>query len=116
MCNNLLHDKVPAPVESTKVLLQSYILSLEQIRSEASYDMLKGKRSVEIDGTLERKGSRVGEPVPWPPSPVGWFVVSLDGSFNTCDNTIGASMVVRYSKGSHIASACWYIPHCTNVL
>ena len=48
MRNDMLHEKEPVQVEATEAFLQSYVLSLEKIRSETGNEVLTGKRSVSL--------------------------------------------------------------------
>ena len=118
MRNDAPHDKNVAPVEATRGFLQSYMASLNQIRFDKGYEMLKGKGVVRPDGLVAQpqRAAREQESSPWPPPPEGRLAVSLDGSFDANTHTAGAAMVARNSRGEHIFSACWFIQHCSSAL
>ncbi|VAH19030.1 hypothetical protein VPH35_009242 [Triticum aestivum] len=114
--NDAMHDKTVPSVAVTSGFLQSYMLSLDQIKHDKGYDMLKGKRDLNPvgGGAQLRQEKRSQEHAPWPPPLEGWIALSLDGSFDAESHMAGAAMLARNSRGEHILSACWFIPHCSS--
>lgn len=44
-------------------------------------------------------------PVPWPPPPTNWTVLTVDGSFSSQDGSAGVGMISRREDGTVIFAA-----------
>jgi hypothetical protein len=104
--NELTHQKKPAPVESSKRFLQSYLESLLVIKQNEVVNVEKGKQ-VASYGQGFRKEKRQGDgrqkmKQKWMPPEVGTVKLNVDGAFDQ-DGHAGAGMILREEKrrGDH---------------
>jgi ribonuclease HI len=117
--NELTHQKKPAPVESSKRFLQSYLESLLVIKQNEVVNVEKGKQ-VASYGQGFRKEKHQGDgrqkvKQKWMPPEVGTVKLNVDGTFDQ-DGHAGAGMILRDEKGEVIIAACRRLQNCSDAL
>ncbi|KAM0927888.1 hypothetical protein ACQ4PT_002131 [Festuca glaucescens] len=117
--NELTHQKKPAPVESSKRFLQSYLESLLVIKQNEVVNVEKGKQ-VASYGQGFRKEKHQGDgrqkvKQKWMPPEVGTVKLNVDGAFDQ-DGHAGAGMILRDEKGEVIIAACRRLQNCSDAL
>ncbi|CAM0907844.1 unnamed protein product [Alopecurus aequalis] len=115
--NEIVHDKTPPPVESSRRFLLSYMESLLQIKYHPIENIIKGKFILDIEEMqFHRHIDQHSEQVlHWSPPPKGWCKLNTDGSFGA-EGDAGAGMVVRDHSGDIILSACRQLLSCRDAL
>jgi hypothetical protein len=94
--NEIVHDKQPPPMETSRQFLMSYMDSLLQIKYYSGEDIVKGKffldsEDVHIHSPIEQGTEPI---LNWTASPIRWCKLNSDGSFGA-DGAAGAGMIVR---------------------
>lgn len=115
--NELVHNKIPAPMDASRQYLCSYLESLIAIAQNSNCDPVKGKAVISYDPAVNRPHeiSRIVPPAKWLPPPVGWVKLNTDGSW-TNDGRAGAGMVLRDNLGNIIYSSCRELFSCRDAL
>lgn len=115
ICNEIVHQKKPPPLDVSRKFLVSYLDSLIAVKMNSNFDMLKGKAVVSYDRMLLNEPIQCVKPSPpWEPPPDGWVKLNLDGSFVV--DGAGAGMVLQDSQGAIIFSACRNFFSCREAL
>lgn len=114
--NEVVHHKLPPPMEVSRRFLASYLDSLIGIRLELSPEPEKGKTIVAYDIAAVRPHviSAVVT-AKWFPPTVGWVKLNVDGSY-TEDQKAGVGMVLRDDKVSILFSSCRQLFSCHDAL
>jgi ribonuclease HI len=119
--NEVTHDKPLPSIEGSRRFLCSYLVSLENIRSLPTEDILKGKQPIWSPAahagvaTEARPNLSTKEPAWERPRP-GVVKLNVDGSFLERDGSAGAGMILRNADGGIIFSACRSLYHCNSAL
>ncbi|XBI14594.1 hypothetical protein VPH35_057162 [Triticum aestivum] len=117
--NEIVHNKKPPDIESSRRFLLSYVKSLVAIQQHPTADQVKGKMVTDADQFSNRssRADAVKEaPLRWTPPPPGWTTLSVDGSYCEHDRTAGTGMVLRDEGGDPIFSSCRELRSCHSPL
>lgn len=116
--NEITHDKLPPPIESSKWFLQSYISSLFNIRQQSPAGSVKGKAV--IPSTPRRcrgpDGSSSASKMRWERPQEGWMKANVDGSFDSQQLKGGIGVVIRDWEGAVIFASCTSVSRCSSPL
>ena len=113
--NEIVHNKIPPPLEVSRRFLVSYLESLIAIKMNTHMDPAKGKSVISYDRLLLKDDTLPPPPVPkWAAPPEGWVNLNTDGSFDA--GRAGAGMVLRAPLGGVIFSACRTLYSCREAL
>ncbi|CAM0957746.1 unnamed protein product [Alopecurus aequalis] len=117
--NELTHQKKPAPIESSKRFLMSYLDSLLLTRQHGVIDMVKGKHiAAPTLGAMREKHRDDGRQKvkqKWIPPDEGSDKLNVDGAF-TPDGHTGAGMILRNWRGELIFAASRQLQGCDDAL
>lgn len=96
--NEIMHGKVPPPIEVSRRFIESYAHSLCLIRQQHPVDLVKGKFTL--------KGAAGNHPVPedmdknprkrWEKPQLGWMKINVDGSFDAHVGSGGVGAIMRF--------------------
>ena len=117
--NELTHHKKPAPVESSKRYLMSYLDSLMLIQQNTVIDVEKGKHVISPTQGFKREkhrdDGRQKVKQKWNPPDEGSDKLNVDGAF-TADGSAGAGMILRNWRGELIFAASRHLQNCKDAL
>lgn len=100
--NEIIHEKIPLPLEVSKRFLRSYLESLITIKQEPFADPCKEKTVLHMDVSARSHEIPDAMALPhWNPPPGGWLKLNSDGSF-VSDGSAGFGMVLRHHASSII--------------
>ena len=93
--NEIVHDKIPPPLDVSCRFLISYLSSLVQVKYFPNENYVKGKFSLDRNSKLQPTSVSLEAPSRrWNPPDPGWFKLNTDGSFTT-DGVASTGMILR---------------------
>ena len=118
--NEIVHHKLPPPIEASCRFLISYAESLRCINHFPTTNIIKGKMvppPIGYSSTMINTAMQHAATVQWSTPPAGRVKLNVDGSFVDTDGGLaGAGMILRDNDGNIIFSACRSILHCFGLL
>ena len=118
--NEIVHHKLPPPIEASCRFLISYVESLRCINHFPIIDIIKGKMvppPIGYSSTMKNTATQYAATVQRSAPPAGRVKLNVDGSFVHTDGGLaGAGMILRDNDGNIIFSACRSILHCSGPL
>jgi hypothetical protein len=96
VCNEVLHDKPPPPLEVSRRFLSSYLESILQIKHHPNENLEKEKFILDVQEKFHTVNND-HEQAPilsWSPPSSGWCKLDIEGSFGD-DASACACMLVR---------------------
>uniref|UniRef100_A0ACD5ZRC5 Uncharacterized protein n=1 Tax=Avena sativa TaxID=4498 RepID=A0ACD5ZRC5_AVESA len=122
VCNEVIHNKAPPPIEASRRFLSSYVESLMTIKRHHGADPAKGKTIIHYDRTQKEEQRQeeakeiTREPKWWSKPPPGWTKLNVDGSWKEEEQSGGTGMVLRDEEGNIIFAACRHLWTCASPL